>query len=122
MGVTTQLQTDLNEIATDLVRRAMEGGAAAAEAVVHDGTEFSTVVRLHEVESLKESGSKAAGVRVFFGRHAASTHTSDFSREGLEQLVRRGMTWVLVRQRTELDEIVGVGCVLNRWRRAACFR
>ncbi len=87
MSATTQLATDLKELASDLVRRALGGGADAAEAVVHDGTEFSTVVRLHEVESLKESGSKAAGVRVFFGRHAASTYTSDFSRAGLDQLV-----------------------------------
>ncbi len=91
MSATTQLATDLKEIATGLIRRAKEGGADAAEAVVHDGTEFSTVVRLHEVESLKESGSKAAGVRVFFGRHAASTYTSDFSRDGLEQLVRSAL-------------------------------
>jgi PmbA protein len=91
MSTTTQLATDLKEIATSLVRRALDGGADAAEAVVHDGSEFSTVVRLHEVESLKESGSKAAGVRVFFGRHAASTYTSDFSRDGLEHLVRSAL-------------------------------
>ncbi len=84
----TQLATDLKQLAADLVQRAMEAGADAAEAAVHEGTEFSTVVRLHEVESLKESGSKAAGVRVFSGKRAASTYTSDFSREGLEQLVR----------------------------------
>ncbi len=85
---TAQPATDLKQLATDLVRRAREAGADAVEAAVHDSTEFSTVVRLHEVESLKESGSKAAGVRVFVGHRAASTHTSDFSREGLEQLVR----------------------------------
>ncbi len=91
MSTSIQLATDLKEIATDLVRCATAAGADAAEAVVHDGTEFSTVVRLHEVESLKESGSKAAGVRVFFGNHAASTYTSDFSREGLDQLVRSAL-------------------------------
>ena len=88
---TTQLATDLKQLATDLVRRAMEGGADAAEAVVHDGNEFSTVVRLHEVESVKESGAKAAGVRVFFSRRAASTYTSDFSSEALDQLVRSAL-------------------------------
>jgi PmbA protein len=89
--VSTQAVIDLKDLATDLVRRAMQGGADAAEAVVHDGSEFSTVVRLHEVETLKESGSKAAGVRVFFGRHAASSYTSDFSRAGLDQLVRSAL-------------------------------
>jgi PmbA protein len=83
----SKLETDLKELARDVVRHAMAGGASAAEAVVHDGTEFSTVVRLGEVETLKEAGSHAMGLRVFFGKRAASTHTSDFSADGLRQLV-----------------------------------
>ena len=79
--------TDLKEIAADVVRRAMQGGATAAEAVAMDGSEFSTVVRLGEVETLKESGSKAIGVRVFFGQRAASTYSSDLTPEGVKQLV-----------------------------------
>jgi PmbA protein len=78
---------DLKTIATDVVRRAMQGGATAAEAVVAEGDEFSTVVRLGNVETLKESGSKAIGVRVFFGQRAASTYSSDFSNDGLKQMV-----------------------------------
>src|SRR5512146_1188328 len=78
---------DLKQIATEVVSRAMQAGATAAEAVVAEGDEFSTVVRLGDVETLKESGSKAIGVRVFFGQRAASTYSSDFSREGLDQLV-----------------------------------
>jgi PmbA protein len=83
----TRPETDLKELAHDVVRRAMAGGATAAEAVVHDGSEFSTVVRLGEVETLKEAGSHAMGLRVFFGKRAASTHTSDFSADGVRQLV-----------------------------------
>ena len=59
----------------------MQGGATAAEAVAMDGSEFSTVVRLGEVETLKESGSKGIGVRVFFGQRAASTYSSDLTSE-----------------------------------------
>ncbi len=84
---TSKVETDLKELARDVVRRATAGGATAAEAVVHDGSEFSTVVRLGEVETLKEAGSHAMGLRVFFGKRAASTHTSDFSAEGVRQLV-----------------------------------
>jgi PmbA protein len=83
----SKLETDLKELAHDVVRRAMGGGASAAEAVVHEGSEFSTVVRLGEVETLKQAGSHAMGLRVFFGQRAASTHTSDFSLAGLDQLV-----------------------------------
>jgi PmbA protein len=80
-------ETDLREVAQDLVRRAMAGGATAAEAVVREGDEFSTLVRLGQVETLKESGSRAVGIRVFFGKRAASTYSSDFSREGLDRML-----------------------------------
>jgi PmbA protein len=83
---------DLKEIATDVVKRAMAAGASGAEAVVRDGTEFSTVVRLGEVETLKESGGRAIGVRVFSGKRAASTYTSDFSPEALDRMVSSAVT------------------------------
>ncbi len=86
-----QLETDLRELAQDIVRRAMAGGATAAECVVREGDEFSTLVRLGQVETLKESGSKAIGVRVFNGKRAASTYSSDFSREGLDRMLRSAL-------------------------------
>jgi PmbA protein len=84
---TSKLDTDLKQLAQDVVQRAMARGATAAECVVREGDEFSTVVRMGEVETLKESGSRAMGLRVFFGQRAASTHTSDFSADAIEQLV-----------------------------------
>src|SRR4051812_37366110 len=78
---------ELKEIAVDVVKRAMTGGASAAEAVVREGNEFSTVVRMGTTETLKESGAKAIGVRVFMGQRAASTYSSDLSPEGLDQMV-----------------------------------
>jgi PmbA protein len=80
-------QLDLKEIAADVVRRAMQRGATAAECVIRDGTEFSTVVRLGEVETLKESGSKALGIRVFVGQRAANTWTSDLSPQSLQRMI-----------------------------------
>src|SRR5579872_2845144 len=82
-----KVSTDLREVAQDIVARAMAGGATAAECVVREGDEFSTLVRLGQVETLKESGSKSIGVRVFFGQRAASTYSSDFSRAGLDRMV-----------------------------------
>src|SRR6201981_3743965 len=86
-----KLETDLKELAQEMVRRAMAGGATAAEAVVREGDEFSTVVRLGQVETLKESGSRAIGVRVFFGKRAASTYSSDFSRAGLDRMLKSAL-------------------------------
>src|SRR5262249_61876677 len=78
-------------LAQDVVRRAMQGGATAAECVVREGDEFSTVVRLGQVETLKESGSRSIGVRVFNGKRAASTYSSDFSREGLDRMLKSAL-------------------------------
>jgi PmbA protein len=84
---TPKLETDLKDLAQDIVRRAIAGGATSAECVVREGDEFSTLVRLGQVETLKEAGSKAIGVRIFRGKRAASTYSSDFSREGLDRML-----------------------------------
>src|SRR5271154_3890208 len=86
-----QIAIDLRELAQDIVRRAMNGGATAAECVVREGDEFSTLVRLGQVETLKESGSRSIGVRVFNGQRAASTYSSDFSQPSLDRMVKSAL-------------------------------
>jgi PmbA protein len=100
-----RLETDLTELAQDTVRRAMAGGATAAECVVRQGDEFSTVVRLGQVETLKESGSKAIGVRVFHGQRAASTYSSDFSRASLDRMVKSALELARI---TSEDPFAGI--------------
>lgn len=56
------VSSDLKQLATDVLARAMRAGATDAEAVVYEGDEFSALVRLGQVETLKESGSRAVGV------------------------------------------------------------
>ncbi len=85
-------ETDLRNLAQDIVKRAMAGGATAAECVVREGDEFSTLVRLGQVETLKESGSKSIGVRIFHGKRSASTYSSDFSRDGLNRMLNSALT------------------------------
>jgi PmbA protein len=87
----SKIETGLRDLAQDIVRRAMNGGATAAECVVREGDEFSTLVRLGQIETLKESGSKSIGVRVFFGQRAASTYSSDFSSKGLDRMVKSAL-------------------------------
>src|SRR6202142_1590841 len=88
---TRKLETDIASLAQDVVRRAMQSGASSAECVVRQGDEFSTVVRLGQVETLKESGSRAIGVRGFFGQRAASTYSSDFSAAGIERMLKSAL-------------------------------
>ena len=96
---------DLKELTVDVVARAMKAGASAAEAVVREGNEFSTVVRLGQVETLKESGAKVMGVRVFMGKRAANTYTSDLSSSGLDQMVASAVALARI---TSEDEFSGL--------------
>ncbi|HLI86487.1 MAG TPA: metallopeptidase TldD-related protein [Bryobacteraceae bacterium] len=81
-------QNHLIELAHEVVKRALDAGASDAECTVAEGEEFSANVRMRELESLKEAGSRGIGVRVLVGRRAGSSSTSDLSREGIERLVR----------------------------------
>jgi len=100
-----RLETDLKGLAQDIVRRAMQGGATAAECVIREGDEFSTLVRLGQVETLKEAGSKAIGVRVFYGKRAASTYSSDFSSEGLKRMLKSALDLAKI---TSEDPFAGI--------------
>ena len=86
------VSSDLKQLAADVLARAMKAGATDAEAVVYEGDEFSALVRLGQVETLKESGSRAVGLRVFIGQRTASTSSSDFSAESIERLVDGAVT------------------------------
>src|ERR1700683_3691369 len=84
-------KTEMQQLAADVVERALRAGATDAEVVIREGDEFSTLVRLGQVETLKESGARGIGLRVFLGssgsQRTASTSTSDFSEAGLAHLV-----------------------------------
>jgi len=86
------VSSDLKQLASDVLAKALKAGATDAEAVVYEGDEFSALVHLGQVETLKESGSRAIGLRVFIGQHTASTSSSDFSGESVARLVEGAIT------------------------------
>jgi len=86
------ISSDLQQLASDVLAKALKAGASDAEAVVYEGDEFSATVRLGQVETLKESGSRAVGLRVFIGQRTASTSSSDFSPESIARLVDGAIT------------------------------
>jgi PmbA protein len=96
---------DLESMAADVVAQAMKAGASDSEAAAREGDEFSVNVRMGQVETLKESGSRGLGVRVFLGKRSASTSTSDLTAEGIRQLVDGAMALVKV---TEEDAFSGL--------------
>jgi PmbA protein len=81
-------QNHLLELAQDIVKRALAGGATDAECTIAEGEEFSANVRMREIENLKEAGSRGAGLRILRGKHTGSSYTSDLSPEGIQHLVK----------------------------------
>ncbi|HEY1649920.1 MAG TPA: TldD/PmbA family protein [Terracidiphilus sp.] len=96
---------DLESLTADVVAQAMKAGATDAEAVAREGDEFSVNVRMGEVETLKESGSRGLGLRVFLGQRSASASTSDLTPDGIRQLVSGAMALAKV---TEEDTFNGL--------------
>ena len=99
------VNVDLESLAADVVARAVKAGATDAEAVVREGDEFSVNVRMGEVETLKESGSRGLGLRVFMGKRSATASTSDLTADGIRQLIEGAMALVKV---TEEDPFTGL--------------
>jgi PmbA protein len=75
------------EIAQSAIRQALDRGATDAECTISEGSEFSVSVRMGEVETLKEAGSRGAGLRVLIGKRMGSSYTSDLTAEGIAKMV-----------------------------------
>ncbi|HVN94145.1 MAG TPA: metallopeptidase TldD-related protein [Terracidiphilus sp.] len=96
---------DLESLVADVVAQAMKAGATDAEAVAREGDEFSVNVRMGEVETLKESGSRGLGLRVFLGKRSGSASTSDLTAGGIRQLVEGALALAKL---TEEDPFAGL--------------
>jgi PmbA protein len=79
------------EQAEAIVQQALKAGATDADVVIREGDEFEANVRMGELESLKDSGSRGVGLRVFLagdeGQRVGSTSSSDFTPVGIAHLV-----------------------------------
>lgn len=81
-----------SQLAMDLLARAKRGGATEADIIIADGETFSVQVRLGAVDRLTKAREKHLGLRVFVGKRSASSSTSDFSADSLNQLVAETCT------------------------------
>jgi PmbA protein len=87
-----QRENGYTQLAADLLGQAMRSGATEADIIIADGDTFSVQVRLGAVDRLTKAREKQLGLRVFVGKRSASTSTSDFSKESLDQLVTQSCT------------------------------
>ncbi|MCA1908256.1 MAG: TldD/PmbA family protein [Magnetospirillum sp.] len=76
----------------DLVAKARQAGADAADAVSVDTVSLSVGVRLGELERMERSEGDDIGLRVLIGKRQAMVSSSDRSPEALAQLVDRAVS------------------------------
>ena len=82
---------DLAEQAESIIKQALQAGATDAEVTLREGDEFDAQVRMGELESLQNSGSRGVGLRVLLagagGHQVGSTSSSDLTPAGIAHLV-----------------------------------
>ena len=105
MSQPIQQRDGYSQLALDLLAKAKRGGATEADIIIADGETFSVQVRLGAVDRLTKAREKHLGLRVFIGKRSASTSTSDFSAESLNQLVAE--TCILAKAVVE-DQVSGL--------------
>ena len=105
MNQQIQHRDGYSELAMGLLAKAKRNGATEADIIVADGETFSVQVRLGAVDRLTKAREKHLGLRVFVGKRSASTSTSDFSADSLNQLVAE--TCILAKAVVE-DQVSGL--------------
>lgn len=86
----------LQDIAADLIERAIKAGADAAEASVSESRNTELSVRDGKLEDIEGSESLDAGVRVFIGKQQAGVAFSDLSADGRAQSIERAVAMARV--------------------------
>jgi PmbA protein len=105
MNQQIQQRDGYSQLAVDLLAKAKRGGATEADIIIADGETFSVQVRLGAVDRLTKAREKHLGLRVFVGKRSASTSTSDFTADSLNQLVTE--TCILAKAVVE-DQVSGL--------------
>jgi len=88
----------LQELATEVVERALARGVDVAEAIARSGSELSTKIRLGEPELVEEAGHRGIGLRVIKDQRVALTSTSDLTAKGLSLFIEDAVELVEVSQ------------------------
>ena len=78
---------NLKGLAEELVIYGRKNGADEIEVSIIQGYEFNVNVRMKEIESLTEAGSKRLTIRVIKDKKTALASSEDFSKDTLERLI-----------------------------------
>jgi len=93
------------DFALEIVKKAQKAGAEEAEVYLSHGRESEVSIRLGEIEILKSAGSRGLGLRVFTGNRLGFAYTSDFTKDTIDEFVKRT---IALSQETTVDENNGL--------------
>lgn len=89
---------ELETLASQVVERALSGGADVAEVVARSGSELSTKVRMGEPELVEEASHRGLGLRVIKSQRVALLSTSDLTAAGIDRFLADAIELVEVSQ------------------------
>ncbi|MCB1985697.1 MAG: metalloprotease PmbA [Burkholderiales bacterium] len=82
----------LQQIASDILSHAKNGGASACETHVSDGFGQTVTVRKNEVETIEYNRDKGLSVTVYIGQKRGNASTSDFSPQAIHDTVTAALS------------------------------
>jgi PmbA protein len=98
--------SELNEgLAADIIELARRRGAESAEVFLWHKREFSVVVRLGQIETLREATSCGLSLRVLIGGRQASVSGSDLNPQQISSLIEDAIEMA---RATSADELAGL--------------
>ena len=78
----------------ELIKKAKQNGADAADAILLHNTNLSAACRFGKLEDVQRAESQDLGLRVFIGCQQAYVATSNTSKPALKELIERGISMV----------------------------
>ena len=84
------------DLLENLIGRALDSGADAADAILVTGQSLSQAMRFGKPEHLERSESRDVGLRVFIGKRQAIVSSSDTAADALEELCQRAVSMAKV--------------------------
>ena len=97
--------SQLQEMSADVLRRAKDAGASAAEAEVSLGFGQNVSVRMGETETIEYNRDKGVSVTVYFGQQKGHASTSDLSPQAIQDTVAAACN---IARYTAKDEFCGL--------------
>jgi PmbA protein len=95
----------LQEMSADVLRRAKDAGATAAEAEISLGFGQNVSVRMGETETIEYNRDKGVSVTVYFGQQKGHASTSDLSPQAIQDAVSAACN---IARYTAKDEFCGL--------------